>query len=328
MKKKLSQFLDSMWYGRRPIALLFLPLSWLFAGLVRLRRWLYQKELLKSTRVSVPVIVVGNITVGGTGKTPMVAWLANFLAEQGFKPGVISRGYGGGASVWPQQVRPDSDPRIVGDEAQLLARHCGCPIAVGPDRAASAQALITHHQCNVIVSDDGLQHYALQRDIEIALVDGERRFGNQFLLPAGPLREPVERLQQVDFVVCNGLANAHEYAMRIKGDSAVMIRDASTSKPLQSFRGQNVHAVAGIGNPCRFFSFLKRFDISYRAHVFVDHHQFKATDVSFDDGAPVLMTEKDAVKCTTFATDRHWYVPIQAELPETFGDKLLHQLRE
>lgn len=328
MKQKISQFLDSMWYGRRPIALAFVPLSWLFGLLVWSRKWLYRKGVLASTKVSVPVIIVGNITVGGTGKTPLVAWLANFLKQGGYKPGVISRGYGGIASVWPQQVRPDSDPRIVGDEAKLLARHCACPIAVGPERAASAQALIDHHQCDVIISDDGLQHYALQRDIEIALVDGERRYGNQYLLPAGPLREPVERLDDVDLVVCNGLANKNEIPMKIKGDIAVLIQDEAQHRNLSEFLGQSVHAVAGIGNPSRFFSFLKRFSINFQTHVYVDHHHFQPQDIQFDDDKPVLMTEKDAVKCSSFVDDRHWFVPIRAELPVEFGDRLLEKLRE
>lgn len=307
--------------------MLFAPLSWLFAGIVRVRGWMYQRDMLKSTRVSVPVIIVGNITVGGTGKTPMVAWLANFLKQAGYRPGVISRGYGGIASVWPQQVRPDSDPRIVGDEAHLLARHCKCPVAVGPDRVASAQALIDHYQCNVIVSDDGMQHYALQRDVEIALVDGERRFGNQMLLPAGPLREPVERLQSVDFVVCNGLANPGEIPMKIKGDTAVMLQDESEQKSLTDFAYKSVHAVAGIGNPTRFFSLLKRFNIPYQSHVFVDHHHFQPQDIQFSDGRPVLMTEKDAVKCLAFADATHWFVPIRAEMPDAFGERLLELLR-
>ncbi|OUR89233.1 tetraacyldisaccharide 4'-kinase, partial [Cycloclasticus sp. 44_32_T64] len=188
MSHKMSRFFDSMWYGQRPVALLFAPLSWVFGRIVWLRSFMFKKGWLASTRLNVPVIIVGNITVGGTGKTPVVIWVAELLKSAGYTPGVISRGYGGIASSWPQQVREDSDSRVVGDEAKILARRTGCPVAVGPIRADSAQALIDHHDCDVIISDDGLQHYALQRDIEIALVDGERRSGNGYLLPAGPLR--------------------------------------------------------------------------------------------------------------------------------------------
>jgi len=328
MSHKVSQFFDSMWYGQRPIALLFIPLSWLFGATVKLRSLLYDRGWIASTRLSVPVIIVGNITVGGTGKTPVVIWVAELLKSAGYSPGIISRGYGGIASSWPQQVREDSDSRVVGDEAKILARRTQCPVAVGPSRADSAQALIDHHQCDIIISDDGLQHYALQRDIEIALVDGERRYGNRYLLPAGPLREPVERLKSVDFVICNGLANSNEYPLKVEGNEAIMLMDETERRKIDSFNSTSCHAVAGLGNPARFFSHLKKFNLSFEPHIFPDHFKYTEKDINFDDEKPVLMTEKDAVKCTYMANEKHWYVPIKAQMTQKFGLTLLSLIKE
>jgi len=328
MSHKTNRFFEGMWYGQQPVALLFLPLSWLFGLVVRLRAFAYKNGWLKSTRLSVPVIVVGNITVGGTGKTPVVIWLAELLKTAGYSPGVISRGYGGIASTWPQQVREDSDSRVVGDEAKILARRTGCPVAVGPNRGESAQALIDCHQCNIIISDDGLQHYALQRDVEIALVDGERRYGNGYLLPAGPLRETVGRLKTVDFVVCNGLANKNEYTLRVDGAEAISVLDESKKVLLESFVQTPCHALAGLGNPSRFFSHLKKFNVSFDTHTFPDHFKYEKKDICFDDDKPVLMTEKDAVKCTMIADTKHWYVPIKARMTEKFGLTLLSLIKE
>ena len=196
--------LQRLWYQRSPWILLLLPLSGLFCLLVWLRRKGYALGVFPSYALDVPVLVVGNITVGGTGKTPLVAWIAEYLQTLGYQPGIVSRGYGGKAQHWPQQVRPDSDPVMVGDEAVLLARQCHCPMAVGPDRVATAQSLVEHHQVDIVISDDGLQHYALRRDVEIAVIDGVRRFGTGYCLPAGPLRESMARLKQVDLLVANG----------------------------------------------------------------------------------------------------------------------------
>lgn len=328
MSHKISRFFDSMWYGQRPIALLFIPFSWLFGLVVKLRALFYGKGWLASTRLSVPVIIVGNITVGGTGKTPVVIWVAELLKSAGYSPGIVSRGYGGIASNWPQQVRKDSDSRVVGDEAKILARRTDCPVAVGPNRVESAQALIDRHQCDIIISDDGLQHYALQRDIEIALVDGERRYGNRYLLPAGPLREPVSRLETVDFIVCNGLANTNEYPLKVEGKEAIKLIDESQRVELTDLSSTPCHALAGLGNPSRFFSHLKKFGLSVEAHIFPDHFKYTQSDINFNDEKPVLMTEKDAVKCTFMANERHWYVPIKAKMTEKFGLALLSQIKE
>ena len=253
--------LDYYWYTRSPWLVLLTPLSLLYHAITRVRRLAYRTGIFRSTRVSLPVIVVGNITVGGTGKTPLVAWLAEYLRGKGYRPGIIARGYGGAASNWPQQVRPDSDPAVVGDEAVLLAAKTGCPVSVAPDRVAAANALIAGGDCDVILSDDGLQHYALQRDIEIAVIDGVRRFGTGFLIPAGPMREPASRLQEVDLVVINGLGSEQEHRLRMKQGDAHNLLDPDKVSALHDFRSQTVHAVAGIGNPERFFRSLQQLSL-------------------------------------------------------------------
>lgn len=312
----LVKSLDYYWYSNNLVSLLLLPVSWLFCILVIMRRLAYRAGLARIHRFPVPVIVVGNVTVGGTGKTPLVVWLIDRLREKGYTPGIVSRGYGGGARNWPQQVRPDSDPRVVGDEAILLAKRCKCPMAVGPSRADAAQALLDFTDCNIIVSDDGLQHYALGRDVEIAVIDGVRRFGNGHCLPAGPLREPTGRLASVDFVVSNGTPGPREYAMNLAAGAVRRLDDPGVVKSLASFEGKQVHAVAGIGNPERFFRQLEEHGLQVIRHPFRDHHPFSRQDVEFDDNLLVLMTEKDAVKCRSFATQNHWYVPVFAQVDE------------
>jgi len=310
--------LDNYWYSRSPLLVLLTPLSLLFRILVRVRREAYRKGLLRSHRIAAPVIVVGNISIGGTGKTPLVAWLACYLREQGFKPGIIARGYGGRATSWPQQVRADSDPAVVGDEAVMLAGITGCPMSVAPDRVVAAEALIKYNDCDLVISDDGLQHYALQRDIEIIVIDGVRRFGIGFMLPAGPLREPVSRLQEADLVVVNGIGGPGEYPMKLKAGDAHNLQDERVTKKLSDFRDCKVHAVAGIGNPERFFQFLRQVLRLVEAHAFPDHYRYRARDIRFDDDAPVLMTEKDAVKCRRFASGNEWFVPVSAEMSRDF----------
>jgi tetraacyldisaccharide 4'-kinase len=314
--------LDYYWYTRSPWLVLLTPLSLIYRVLVSLRRSAYKIGIFRSTRVTVPVIVVGNITVGGTGKTPLVAWLAEYLLGKGYKPGIISRGYGGVSSNWPQQVRPDSDPAVVGDEAVLLAAKTGCPMSVAPDRVAAATALTEHSDCDVILSDDGLQHYALQRDIEIAVIDGVRRFGNGFLIPAGPLREPVSRLQEVDLLVTNGLGNGQEHRLGMRQGEAHNLLDPDKVSALHDFRPQTVHAVAGIGNPERFFRSLQQAGLQLERHAFPDHFPFQPDDIRFGDGKPVIMTEKDAVKCRHFATANDWYVPVEAYMSDDFRARL------
>ncbi len=318
--------LDRYGYSLNGVAMLLWPLSLLFGLGVRLRRLFYRWGLLGSVALPVPVIVVGNISVGGTGKTPLVARLVELLRAAGYTPGVISRGYGGQSGQWPRVVTADSDPLQVGDEPVLLAQRCRCPVVVGPDRVAAAQLLLDRHPCNVLLSDDGLQHYRLQRDIEIAVVDGLRRFGNGACLPAGPLREPPARLRTVDFVVGNGATRSGEYLMVLCGDRALNLADPDISVALKNFQSGTVHAIAGIGDPWRFFDHVRRARVRILAHPFPDHHIFKAGDVRFLEDLPVLMTEKDAVKCRAFAPDNAWYVPVHAQLDADFEQQLLKRV--
>ncbi len=319
-------WVERLWYDRHPAAWLLWPLSVLFGLVAGLRRAVWRLGLRRPAYPGAPVIVVGNITVGGTGKTPLVVALARRLVADGYRPGIVTRGYRGQARQWPQQVRPDSDPRMVGDEAVLLARRTGCPVAAGPDRVASARALLSGAGCDVLISDDGLQHYRLGRDIEIAVVDGVRRFGNGRLLPAGPLREPVRRLRRVDFVVVNGgAAGRREYPMTIE---PVRFRrlDGGGDLPPDGLAGHRVHAVAAIGHPDRFFATLRSLGIEPLEHPLPDHHPLRREDVGFDDDLPVVMTEKDAVKCLRFATPRLWYLEVEAGLDERLWYRLRQRL--
>ncbi len=312
--------LDSIWYQPHPLRWLLWPVSLVYELGITARRLLYRYGWLESERLPVPVIVVGNITVGGTGKTPFVIWLVEQLRARGWRPGVISRGYGGHSPQWPREVGPDSEPGEVGDEPVLLARRLGCPIVVGPSRIEDARKLLADHAVNIIVSDDGLQHYALQRDIEIALVDGQRRFGNGMLLPAGPLRERESRLASVQLVVING-SEGEGLRMDVTADFFSRV-DGRESQPVSAFRGREVHAVAGIGNPQRFFNTLQQLGLKLRAHSYPDHHKFVAEDITFPDNIDVVMTEKDAVKCRTFAGPRHWSLIVQARLAPEAGSRL------
>lgn len=322
------QRLESIWYGDHPMASCVAPAAWLFSAGVALRRRLYQMKVLPTTRLSVPVIVIGNITVGGTGKTPLVIWAAELLRQRGYLPGIVSRGYLGQAKQWPQQVRPDSDPRMVGDEPVMLARRCQCPVvASGPARAAAAAALVQHSGCDVVLSDDGLQHLALARDMEIVVIDGERRFGNGRCLPAGPLREPVSRLKSADFVIVNGESADAGIVMRLEAGAPTSLSDPARQTTFSTFREAPVHAVCGIGNPGRFFRQLESKGLEIIPHRYPDHHAFQPGDLIFDDDYPLLMTEKDAVKCARFASDRMWYVPVNAVLPSTFPGEFLQSLQ-
>ena len=319
--------LDRYWDTKNGVSLLLLPLSLLFAVVAATRRLLYRTGLMRAQRFGVPVVVVGNITVGGTGKTPLVIWLAGYLRRQGWRPGIVSRGYGGKARHWPQQVRADSDPATVGDEAVMLAASTGCPMCVGPDRPAAVEALLAHTDVNIVISDDGLQHYALARDLEIAVLDGARRLGNGFLLPAGPLREPRSRLNGVDIVVVNGQGEQGECSMKLH-QPVVRALHSDQSVALSEFAGRAVHAVAGIGNPQRFFDLLRRHRIEVHPHAFADHHPFRAADLQFDDAQPILMTEKDAVKCRRLACHDAWVVRVDAQPDAGFVHRLNSALKD
>ena len=318
--------IDSLWYRNTLLGLALVPLGWLYCAGAVLRRVAYRVGVFPVSRVGAPVIVVGNLSVGGTGKTPLVIWIARFLKSQGLRPGVVSRGYRGRAEKWPQQVRPDSDPFMVGDEPVLIAQATRCPVAADPDRVRAARTLLANAECDVIISDDGLQHLAMGRDVEIAVIDGVRRHGNGRCLPAGPLREPVSRLDSVDMVVANGGGVCGEFDMRMAVSNADNLDAEASSRPLETFRGHPVHAVCAIGSPERFFTALEAAGLELLRHRFPDHHALSAADIGFDDDYPVLMTEKDAVKCRRFAGPRHWCVPVKVSLPDAFGTRLLSLL--
>jgi tetraacyldisaccharide 4'-kinase len=319
----LIDTLESAWYGGRRSPWWTWPLATLYGGVVRVRTKLYRIGWLRSTRLPVPVIVIGNLSVGGTGKTPLTIAVVEALRARGYRPGVVSRGYGGSQRE-PLLLDDAPDPARVGDEPCLI-HASGAPVAVGRDRPAAAQLLLDAG-CDVVIADDGLQHYALARDVEICVIDGVRRFGNGRLLPVGPLREPLGRLRRADFRVCNGGVPAEgEYPMQLHGSEVVSLCDGH-HQPLARFVGQRVHAVAAIGHPSRFFGSLRAAGIEVVEHAFADHHAYVAGELDFGDQLPLLMTDKDAVKCRRFAQPHWWRVPVQADLPAAFYEALGERL--
>lgn len=317
------------WYARWGWCRLLYPLSLLFRSLAWLRRRLYRWSWLPVRRVPVPVIVVGNITVGGTGKTPLVIWLAERLLASGFRPGVVSRGHGaplGGC----REVDPSTDPGMVGDEPVLIAQRRLCPVWVGRDRASTAQALLdAHPEVNVVIADDGLQHYALARDMEIVVVDGGRKFGNGLCLPAGPLRETQARLAEADAVVVNGEWNDRPlpmpaYTMGLRQRGFRRLGGNAEIVSAEHFDRLEVHGVAGIGNPDRFFSALSALGISAVPHVFPDHHPYRPGDLP---RGTVIMTEKDAVKCASFGHPDAWVLLVDAEVSAGLETQVLAKLK-
>ncbi len=322
----MSGWLERSWYGSKPPLTALAPLEWLFSRVASARRSGYAGGKKQRYRASVPVIVVGNISVGGTGKTPFTLWLLALLSAQGYRPGVISRGYGGKAPGYPFEVTASSAASEAGDEPLMLVQRSGCPLVVDPDRGRAAAHLQALHGCDLIISDDGLQHYALERDIEIAVVDGLRGLGNGHCLPVGPLREPPGRLDEVDYVVVNGEGGAFHHPagqrMILQPGSICSLNGEPVELPPQS-----VHAVAGIGNPQRFFDTLTELGYRVLPHPFADHHRYQARDLDFGDQNPVLMTEKDAVKCRAFGADNRYYLPVNAWLPTLFSEKLLSHIK-
>lgn len=308
--------IERRWYSDAPPPLALRPLAALFGAIADARRtWLQARR----QSLPVPVIVVGNLGVGGTGKTPFVIWLVERLREWGLRPGVISRGYGGRAPRYPWRVSARTPVNESGDEPLLIALRTAAPVMVGADRVAAARALIAQADIDVIVSDDGLQHYRLGRDLEICLIDGARGLGNGALLPAGPLREPPSRLRSIPLVVINGggfdAGHPGQVEMHLRAVDAQPL-GGGTVLSLERLRGQRVHAVAGIGNPARFFQTLRSRGIEVVEHPFPDHHAFASQDIQFLDGLRVLMTEKDAMKCRGFAGPLHYAVPVQAQMGE------------
>lgn len=324
----------SFWKGRGPLAVALTPLSLLFWLVARVRRGLFRAGVLRVERLPVPVVVVGNIAVGGSGKTPVVEWLAGRLRAAGYRPGIISRGYGGsvdGVAVLP----PNADPDRFGDEPTLLARLTACPIAVGRDRPAAAHELLRcHPECDVVISDDGMQHYRLQRDVEIAVVD-EAVLGNRWLMPAGPLREGLGRLREVDLVLAHGdfsarlqerLSACAVFPMRLEGAVLRSLRSSDVTCDPAALRGRRVHAVAGIGRPQRFFDQIAAFGLDVVPHPFADHHRFAPGELVFAAGEPIVMTSKDAVKCGAFALDDWWEFPVRARIGSGAAERILEKL--
>ena len=318
--------LPAFWLRDGIPARLLAPLGWLFRAAVEDRRTAYLAGRRPVARLPVPVLVVGNIFVGGTGKTPLVAWLAERLRGSGHRPGIVTRGHGGhGAGTCT--VMAHSDPAACGDEPVLLARRSGVPVVADRDRVRGARALAERHGCDLVLADDGLQHYRLGRDLEVIVLDSERGLGNGRCLPAGPLREPPERLDTVDLVLANGaehpLAQGH---FTLEPEPLRPVGPRSGEAPVP---GAAIRAVAGIGNPRRFFDALQRQGFRVSRHAFPDHHAFRAADLDFGDRLPVVMTEKDAVKCGALDDGRLWYQGVQARLSpraEEAMDALLQRL--
>lgn len=319
--------IERIWSGRSPLWRLLWPLSLLYGAVSALIRLSYRCGWRKSWQAPVPVVVVGNLTAGGNGKTPLVIWLVQALQQQGIRVGVVSRGYGGRAERYPLLVDAETATDQAGDEPVLIAQRCGVPVAVAPVRRAAVEALLQHTPVDMIVTDDGLQHYALRRDREIVVVDGVRRFGNGWWLPAGPMRERESRLQRVDAVVVNGGSpQAGEIAMTLKPGMATNLLSGET-RPLAGL--SQVVAMAGIGYPQRFFSTLRQLGVTPVAEVaFADHRAYGEAELAalLTDGQILLMTEKDAVKCRGFAQPGWWYLPVDAELSGARVQPLLDDL--
>jgi tetraacyldisaccharide 4'-kinase len=337
----MQERLNRIWYDAAFGQSLLMPLSWVYGRVAAARRRAFASGTRMATRVSCPVVVVGNLSVGGTGKTPVVAWLAWQLGTLGRKVGIASRGYGS-AGLGGQEVDPAGDWRIFGDEPVLLRRRTGVPVVVDADRVAAAQRLIGLG-AEVIVSDDGLQHLRLARDFELVVIDGARGLGNGRLLPAGPLRESAARLETVDAIVINGdpkpglletlrgLGAPRPLFMRMVPSALEPVRGTEEQRPgaalwgqrLEDLRGARVHAVAGIGNPRRFFDLLESYGLKVTPHAFADHHAFTARDLDLPGKLPILMTEKDAVRCAAFASERLGFVPVTAQFSPEDAQTLL-----
>ena len=329
------RWIHRVWYEDAKLGWTLLPLSWLYYLAIVLRRFLYQCGIAKTYRVGVPVVIVGNIAAGGTGKTPTVIWLVSALREKGFTPGIVSRGYGGTHSGTSMRVDRDSDPAVVGDEPVLLARRTDCVIAVDSDRVRAANMLI-EDGVDVIVADDGLQHSRLERDYEICVIDGKRGLGNRRLLPSGPLRELPSRLEAVDQVLINGASltddpaptTAEQNAVRFDLEATDACRlNGSLERPLDRFKDTTVHAVAGIGNPTRFYDLLRSRGIQVIEHRLADHARIRRSDIEFADGFDVFMTEKDAVKVGQKLPDKYWFVPINLVMDSVKSGPLIEQIK-
>jgi tetraacyldisaccharide 4'-kinase len=325
--------LERVWYTRSWSAQALRPLAFVFGVAAHARRCAYRLRIVRSIRLHVPVVIVGNISVGGTGKTPLTQWLAERLQARGRRPGVVVRSYRASARA-PARVQGQDDPATRGDEAVLLAAALTCPVWSGPVRAHTARAMAAAHpELDTVLCDDGLQHYALARDVEIAVVDAVRGFGNRWLLPAGPLREPVARLLSVDALVLHGNetpallpAAAPIFRLELHGEAFRNLHDPRQIVCAEHFRGRRLIAIAGIGNPQRFFGQLERLGLAFEARAFPDHHRYAPEELRFPAADAVLMTEKDAIKCRRFAHERMWALPVTARTSEELAQLVLERI--
>lgn len=317
----LADRLLAAWYTGHPALALLRPLEVLYRWVVKRKRRRFLNDQRSSYRAPVPIIVVGNITVGGTGKTPMILWLIEHCRQRRLRVGVVSRGYGAKPPQLPWRVTADQAAVHVGDEPLLIVQRTGVPLMIDPDRARAVQALLASEDLDLILCDDGMQHYRLARDLELVLIDAARGLGNRRCLPAGPLREPVERLKEADAVLFNGAEQdtAEGFGFRLQPSALVNLRTGER-RALDHFpAGQRLHAVAGIGNPQRFFNTLQGLGWQPLPHPFADHAQFNAQNLAFTPPLPLVMTEKDAVKCRSFAADNWWYLAVEAQPTPAFG---------
>ena len=324
-----------VWKKKTPLSLVLLPLSIIFFSLIFIRKkLLVWRVSRRQDRIKGPTIIVGNITAGGTGKTPLVIYLANELTARGLHPGIISRGYGRETQDIYEVMR-NSSPVQVGDEPCIIVQQVkDCPVFVGKNKHQVAKVLLQRYpMVNIIISDDGLQHYSLERDIEICLIDGDNPFGNGFLLPAGPLREPKSRLKLVDFIVTkNSLTQLHEniptFKMQLNGTTIINLKNRQIREPLSYLKNKSFNAVAGIGNPHHFFQLLQKYNLKFQSFSFSDHHIFTPNDLDFNNSDPVLMTEKDAIKCNRFAHDNWWMLPVKAKVENNFIEKIMEKIQD
>lgn len=347
----MATFAESItvaWYQKKNWIYFLFPLMLLFWFIAIVRRFLYQIGLFKQTELPVPVIVVGNISVGGTGKSPLTAYLVKELKRRGYRPGIVSRGYGGKSDVYPLLIDEASETNVVGDEPVMLFKITQSPVVVDPIRSRAALKLCNEHNCNVIICDDGMQHYALGRDIEICVIDGQRGLGNGHLLPVGPLRESKKRLCDVDFVVANGNKHSIEpliqdlgikkdnflFGMSLQSEDLVNVFNGSVLS-INQLKNQDIHAVAGIGNPERFFTALGDLGANVDGRGLPDHHNFTKGDILYEDGLPVVITQKDAVKCRSLFDEKNskqpdniWFMPVNALINESFINAICEQLEE
>ena len=334
MKDAAQNRVHRIWYEGDGWFRALLPLAGLYWLLIALRRLLYRLGIKRSRTAGVPVVVVGNITAGGTGKTPTTIWLAHAMRDRGFSPGIVSRGYGGSKSGASMRVDAESEPAVVGDEPVLIAMRAACPVVVDANRARAASMLV-EDGVDLIIADDGLQHYALHRDYEICVVDGSRGIGNGLLLPAGPMREPLSRIERVDQVLVNGRLTQEPGTLPTGMQNAIEFQlvatearrlNGSLTRPIDRFAGTTVHAVAAIGNPHRFFDLLRGHGIQVIEHAFADHATLDPGKLDFADDFDILMTEKDAVKFGRRVPDRFWYVPVDVEIDPVIAGPWLQQV--